>query len=120
NATTELGGDISVGTVFKVTRAGKLTTLYSLCANTNCADGASRYTELIQATDGNFYGTTQYGGDDTVGSVFTITPSGTLTTLHSFEMADGQNPRAGLAQATSGVFYGTTGFGGDSDDCPAG
>ena len=49
-----------------------------------------------------------------------VITSGTLTTLHSFEMADGQNPRAGLAQATSGVFYGTTGFGGDSDDCPAG
>ena len=71
----------------------------------------------MQATDGNFYGTTAAGGANGNGTVFKITPSGTLTTLHSFDGTDGSNPIAGLVQATDGNFYGTTATGGGSSSC---
>jgi uncharacterized repeat protein (TIGR03803 family) len=103
------------GTVFKITLSGTLTTLYSFCALTNCADGDVPYSGLTESTDGNFYGTTTAGGNLTgacfpysCGTVFQITASGTLTTLHSFSFTDGEIPYGGLLQATNGIFYGTT------------
>ena len=76
---------------------------------------------LIQATDGNFYGTAAYDGlYPNFGTVFAITPSGTLTTLHNFDSTDGSYPYAGLLQATTGGFYGTTFAGGSSTACPFG
>lgn len=100
------------GTVFEMTPAGKLTTLYNFCAQTNCADGAEPMGPLVQATDGNFYGATMMGGFGGNGTLFEITPGGTLTTLHTFctlpSCPDGFWPFAGLLQATNGSFYGTT------------
>jgi uncharacterized repeat protein (TIGR03803 family) len=105
------------GTVFRITPAGKLTTLYSFCSQSNCADGALPYAGLMQATDGQLYGTTTYGGANCglsieCGTVFKITSAGKLTTLHSFcsqtNCADGAIPQAGLTQATNGTLYGTT------------
>jgi uncharacterized repeat protein (TIGR03803 family) len=108
------------GTAFEITPAGKLTTLYSFCSLPNCADGYPSYASLVQATDGNFYGTTSAGGVFGEGSIFEMTAAGTLTTLYSFECSntclDGASPNAGLLQATSGLFYGTTGYGGTSND----
>ncbi|MGB8771002.1 MAG: choice-of-anchor tandem repeat GloVer-containing protein, partial [Candidatus Korobacteraceae bacterium] len=66
----------------------------------------------VQATDGNFYGTTYSGGTTDAGTVFKITPQGALTTLHSFDYTDGTGPSGGLVQATDGNFYGTTSEGG--------
>ena len=117
---------ISPGTVFKITPSGTLTTLYSFCSQSGCADGDHPLAGLIQATNGDLYGTTGYGGaNDTCqyngnvgcGTVFKITPSGTLTTLHSFNGTDGWLPFAGLVQATDGNFYGTTDEGG-ANACP--
>ena len=115
--TTELGGDnvcqgSGCGTVFRITPDGTLTTLYSFCAQAGCPDGQMPFGGLIQATDGNFYGTTLWGGAYGHGAVFKITPASTLTTLHSFDSTDGANPYAGLIQATDGNFYGTTYAGG--------
>ncbi len=62
----------------------------------------------MQATDGNFFGTTALGGTDGYGTVFKITASGEFTTLHSFTWSDGKSPVGGLLQATDGTFYGTT------------
>lgn len=65
------------------------------------------------ATDGNLYGTTSIGGASTAcgasgcGTVFKMTPEGTLTTLHNFDLTDGSVP-SGLVQSTDGNFYGTT------------
>jgi uncharacterized repeat protein (TIGR03803 family) len=112
--TTQTGGANGDpgGTVFKITPSGKLTTLYSFCLQTGCTDGWSPYAGLVQATDGSFYGTTEYGGDggpngSPGGTVFKITPSGRLTTLYSFysqsHCSDGETPLAGLIQATSGI-----------------
>jgi uncharacterized repeat protein (TIGR03803 family) len=106
------GSYVGCGTVFKITRAGALTTLH----NFNGSDGSLPSAPLIQAIDGNYYGTTSYGGaydncpsnTGTCGTVFKITPSGSLTTLHSFNGGDGGNPIAGLYQASNGNFYGAT------------
>ncbi len=106
----------SYGTVFKVTPLfGTLTTLYNFCDQTGCPDGYYPEAGLVQGTDGNFYGTTSTGGANNQGTVFQITPSGTLTTLHSFcsqnNCADGSSPVAGLIQGSDGNFYGTTLYG---------
>src|SRR5216684_1226733 len=83
--TTQSGGANSAGTVFKITPAGALTTLYSFCTAANCSDGALPRNPLIQGADGNFYGTTTfYGANNIGGTVFKITSKGILTTLYSF------------------------------------
>jgi uncharacterized repeat protein (TIGR03803 family) len=110
------------GTVFRITPTGRLTTLYSFCSQQNneqnCLDGIFPNNGLVQATNGNFYGTTNGGGTKGVGTVFEITPDGKLTTLHSFctpvLCPDGYAPYAGLVQASNGNFYGTTTQGGSN------
>lgn len=116
--TTLYGGNnncyLGCGTVFKMTPAGVLTSLYSFCSQPNCADGAQPFAGLVQGNNGNFYGTTSEGGRYGNGTVFNITPSGTLTTLYRFDGTYGRDPYAGLAQASDGNFYGTTAEGGPS------
>ena len=121
--TTTVGGAYNCnshrcGTVFKITTGGSLATLYSFCSQSNCADGSYPLAGLVQGSDGNFYGTTYEGGSDDFcpldgcGTVFVITPGGTLTTLYRFcpQMGclDGANPIAGLVQGNDGNFYGTS------------
>jgi uncharacterized repeat protein (TIGR03803 family) len=110
--TTALGGANNAGTIFKITPGGSLTTLYSFCSVTGCADGETPQAGLIQATNGDLYGTTNTGGKNATGTVFKITPSGSLTTLYSFcaqsGCADGSYPSAGLVQAANAELYGTT------------
>jgi uncharacterized repeat protein (TIGR03803 family) len=113
-----MGAHGAGGTVFKVTLAGVLTTLYSFCAQATCTDGAEPIGGVIQGTDGNLYGTTVAGGTG-YGTLFQLTPAGALTTLHTFcsqpACADGYAPEASLMQATNGTFYGTTYTGGSND-----
>ncbi len=111
--TTEFGGaNNGNGTVFKITPRGTLTSLYSFAGS----DGANPHAGLVQGSDGNFYGTTEFGGTgqcaNRCGTVFKITPSGTLTTLYDFAGSDGFKPQAGLVQGSDGNFYGTTTGGG--------
>jgi uncharacterized repeat protein (TIGR03803 family) len=120
------------GTVFEITPAGALTTLYNFCSQANCTDGDNPGAPLVQGTDGNFYGTTirggaNSGGTDCIagcGTGFEITAAGGLTTLYNFcaqtACADGDVPSAGLMQATNGTFYGTTTRGGDNSKCDCG
>ncbi len=119
--TTDMGGAYDRGTVFRINATGTLTTLYSFCAQKGCPDGSGP-TGLIAASDGNFYGTTSSGGAHAVGgTIFSITPAGSLTTVYSFcsqpHCTDGENPGAGLIQATDGNFYGSTNAGGTGDSC---
>ena len=113
--TCSFGASGCYGTVFKITPGGALTTLYSFCSQSGCTDGKVP-SGLVQATNGDFYGTTNGGGAYLYGTVFKITPSGMLTTLYSFcsqsGCADGANPMGGLVQAANGDFYGTTSSGG--------
>ena len=69
----------------------------------------------LRPPDGNLYGTTSeaYGAQDGYGTVFSITPGGALTTLHTFDLSDGAWPAGGLLQDTNGKLYGTTNGGGD-------
>jgi uncharacterized repeat protein (TIGR03803 family) len=98
-------------------------TLFNFDGNDGSYPG---YGSLVQGTDGNFYGTTVYGGvssyctsqysQNGCGTAFKITTSGKLTTLHNFcskpNCADGYNPYGGLIVGTNGDLYGTTEFGG--------
>jgi uncharacterized repeat protein (TIGR03803 family) len=110
------------GTVFKINPSGKLTTLYSFCAQPGCADGDGPIGGLVLGLDGNFYGTTGYGGANYscsggCGTVFKITSTGVVTTLHSFEGSpnDGGNSFAALVLGADGSFYGTTNMGGSNN-----
>ena len=114
--TTYYGGPYGSGTIFKITLQGSLTTLHTFCSQPNdCPEGERPADSLIQATDGNFYGTTSQGGQYGWGTVFKMTPDGTMTTLHDFNRNDGGAPSSGLVQVTDGSFYGTTSEGGSSD-----
>jgi uncharacterized repeat protein (TIGR03803 family) len=127
--TTSVGGTEYRGTIFRITPSGALTTLYTFCSQTHCADGAIPAAGLIQGTDGNFYGTTSEGGNISIclygcGTIFRITPAGAFTTLYSFcsplACPDGFDPEASLVQASDGNFYGTTAYGGNSAACLSG
>src|ERR1700683_210219 len=132
--TTTLGGIVAGGaykgggTIFKISPKGALTTLYDFCSQTGCTDGQFPDASLIQATDGNFYGTAADGGNaycyygQQGGTVFRITSAGRMTTLHSFCFTEGRIPAAPLLQATDGNLYGTADAGGNGGDswCTAG
>jgi uncharacterized repeat protein (TIGR03803 family) len=110
--TTGGGGANGYGTVFKMTPSGTLTTLYSFCSESGCPDGEGPGAALIQVANGELYGATGSGGANGYGTVFKITPSGTLTTLHSFNGTDGAYPLPGFVQAADGDLYGATSSGG--------
>jgi uncharacterized repeat protein (TIGR03803 family) len=120
--TSSMCGTRGCGTVFQITQTGTLTTLYSFCSEAGCPDGSYPVGNLIQATDGAFYGMTSGGGSSIDGgTIFKIDTSGNLTTLYSFcyEQAgclDGQSPVGALAQDTNGNLYGMTAEGGANDD----
>jgi uncharacterized repeat protein (TIGR03803 family) len=111
------------GTVFEITPGGVLRTIYGFCAQSNsvgdCVDGRYPAGVLVQATDGNLYGTTSGGGANGTGTIFRVTPQGVLTTLHSFDASvvgiQGGSVGNGMVQATDGNFYGTTFLGGNAD-----
>jgi uncharacterized repeat protein (TIGR03803 family) len=116
--TTSAGGTGTYGaggTFFTATPSGDVTYLYNFCSLNHCADG-EQPTNIYLATDGNFYGITWSGGANNQGTIFQITPGGTLTTLHSFDGTDGSGPNGGgtLMQDTNGTFYGTMQEGGES------
>jgi len=131
--TTASGGANNTGgTIFKITPDGDLTTLYSFCSLSGCADGQYPSGALVQAANSALYGTTLNGGSSPYcgsvlpylsgcGTVFKVTPSGAFTTVYSFcaqsSCADGASPNAGLVQATNSRFYGTTARGGISESC---
>jgi uncharacterized repeat protein (TIGR03803 family) len=104
------------GTIYKITPGGALTTLYIFCVQSGCPDGAYP-SGLMQASDGNLYGTTSAYGFYEGGTIFQITPGGMFTTLFNFcpvpSLCPGSPPTGGesyggLVQATSGDFYGAT------------
>jgi uncharacterized repeat protein (TIGR03803 family) len=111
--TTELGTTSNEGNVFKITSAGKFTQLFSF----DVTHGANPFGPLVQGSDGNFYGTTRHAGTGD-GTVFKITPQGSVTVLHNFTgTGDGVEPTAGLVLATDGNFYGVTSQATGSSGC---
>jgi uncharacterized repeat protein (TIGR03803 family) len=120
--TAENGGErTTYGIIFEISDTGAFTPLYRFCSLSNCLDGRNPFGGLVLGDDGNFYGTTTYGGAySTSGTIFKLTPAGKLTTLHSFcahtdvggFCTDGAFPDAAPVQANNGYFYGTTSEGG--------
>ena len=103
---TDSGGTNDYGTVFKVTTNGTLTTLYSF---TGGNDGGYPVAGLVQAGDGNFYGSTEQDGSGYGGTLFRITPGGTLTTLVSFNNSGpASSPEAEMVLDAAGNMWGTT------------
>ncbi|HEX4121407.1 MAG TPA: choice-of-anchor tandem repeat GloVer-containing protein [Verrucomicrobiae bacterium] len=107
--TTYEGGSNKVGTIFEITPSGVFTPLYSF---TNGDDGAYPMDNLTLGSDGNFYGTTYAGGTNRDGTIFQMTPTGTMTILHQFAGKDGAGPEGALLEVSPGTFYGTTSEGG--------
>jgi uncharacterized repeat protein (TIGR03803 family) len=113
--TTTFGGTNQLGTVFQITQAGSLTTLYSFAGG---SDGANPRASLVQAADGNLYGSTAGGSVATdYGTVFKITPTGTETVIYNFtDAGDGATPYSALTIGSDMSFYGTTSAGGTHGD----
>ncbi len=114
--TTYAGGKFGDGVVFKMSASGVVTTLHPFSGG---PEGVHPYAALIQASDGAFYGTTFAGGPAHTGTVFKMSASGAVTTLHKFSVldnslhnTDGASPYAALVQGSDGNFYGTTSAGG--------
>ena len=95
-------------TIFKISLSGAFTLLYTLTGN-----GPNLINGLVQASDGNFYGTSSEGGTNQQGTIFRMTPSGALTVLVNFPNPQlGTGPKGPLIQASDGNLYGTTSLGG--------
>jgi uncharacterized repeat protein (TIGR03803 family) len=113
---TVIGGSNGRGSVFKVSTNGQFSTIFSFNGDTGDQPAAS----LLVGRDGNLYGVTMFGGKyDSMapqghGTVFKITPRGSLGTLVMFNQSNGENPCGRLVQTDDGSLYGTTVFGGDS------
>jgi len=111
--TTEGGGSTNCnaidqdgcGTIFKLTLAGAFTSVYTFCTQPPCPAGYQPWAPLVQASDGNFYGTTNQGGK---GWVFKMTPNFGVSGLYFFSGSDGAYPYSGLVQGSDGFLYGTT------------
>ncbi len=120
--TTPGGGTYSRGTIYRMRPSGEVTIVHNftgcdgeaVVCNPPIVDGWSPVAALIQASDGNFYGTTVYGGLYGLGSVFQMTPAGDVTVLYSFTGAgdgDGASP-TNLMEGSDGNIYGITANGG--------
>jgi uncharacterized repeat protein (TIGR03803 family) len=108
--TTQLGGNFSFGSVFKLDRTGKETLLYRFRGGTS---GDQPVGGVILDKAGNLYGATQSGGTFFDGTVFKLNTAGNKTVLYSFVGGtDGVNPVAGVIADAAGNLYGTTQYGG--------
>ena len=106
---TKQGGNQNVGMVFKITPSGVFTVLHDFDY-----PGTDGYypAGLVQASDGNFYGTTEFGGTMDYGTVYRLSPGGSYSVLYNFDGTTGANPEASLLQHTNGILYGHTSGGG--------
>ena len=102
------------GTVFTIAGDGTFSVLNSF--DFTGPDGYDPFGSLVQANDGNFYGTTWAGGAHDKGTVYRLSQAGVITTIHSFDGTDGVRPGAGLTIAADGFLYGTTIGGGTVGD----
>ncbi|HEY1883420.1 MAG TPA: choice-of-anchor tandem repeat GloVer-containing protein [Candidatus Cybelea sp.] len=114
--TTE-GQPYGSGTVFKITTSGVETVLHQFGGTdgSGVPDGVQPFAKMIYV-GGRLYGTTYWGGEHELGTVFSITPSGDERVVYSFAGGlDGKNPGAALI-SVNGEIYGTTATGGANGD----
>lgn len=106
---TDPGGG---GAIFRIDLAGNVSQVYGFGCSCGSPQGAWPDGTLILASDGNFYGVTTGGGTTNNGIVFSVSPAGVFTSLHSFDGAvEGSTPLNGVIEASDGRFYGVTGGG---------
>ena len=109
--TTYQGGAYNEGSVFKISASGVYSLVFSFDFVSPTLGGQLPVAGLTQGSDGNFYGTTERGGKNNYGTIFRVTPGGSLTFVHSFcsvaGCPDGIVPETPLVQHTNGKFYGT-------------
>lgn len=110
--TTLSGGTQGWGTAFRITSTGTLTTVHNFCSQViACTDGSEPEGRLTQASNGDFYGTTDHGGTGHAGLIFRISSGGKFAVLHNFcvvsPCTDGESPIS-VMQARNGYLYGTT------------
>ncbi len=107
-------GRVDQGTFFKMTPAGVVTILHSFNPATDYAVFPT--SSLIQATDGNFYSTSNNCNEFvTCGAfvdIYKVTPTGTLTVVEKLTGANGASAYWTLTQHTNGTLYGITQQGG--------
>ena len=97
------------GTLFRITKTGTFTKLWDFNSTNATVNGIDGYGALIQASDGNLYGTTYQGGAANAGTVFQMTLSGVLSQILSFDsVTNGAYPRSAPLQAGDGTLYVTT------------
>ena len=111
--TTYYGGTNGAGSIFKMAADGTVTCLYSFSGG---SDGGDPFGGLLLSRDGNLYGTTESGGTYSFGTVFRMSPGGTLETLAHFDNYQGANPEGVLVQGADGNLYGTTANGGQGGE----
>ncbi len=108
-----MGGAAGLGVLFQLMPDNTLNVLHAFAGTPT--DGAYPIGGVIQGSDGNIYGTTQYGGSADAGTVVQLTAAGTSTILYAFTGGnDGAYPYAGIIQGSDGNFYGTSAYGGAS------
>ena len=108
-STISNAGTHNDGTVYMIDTAGNVTTIYNFCSVTSCADGLNPFGGVTLGFDGNFYGTSQGGGSHAAGTVFKVTPGGTLTTLWNFANGtDDSVPLYTTALGQDGNMYGVS------------
>jgi uncharacterized repeat protein (TIGR03803 family) len=110
---TSQGGASGGGVAFKLKPHGNVIVLHNF---TGRSDGSNQVGGLMQATDGNFYGTNNVGGAQGWGVLFRMSPMGVFKVLHAFDWATGASPQAAVLQHTNGILYGTTAVGGSATE----
>jgi uncharacterized repeat protein (TIGR03803 family) len=117
--TTQSGGANGAGEVYQVMPTGEVNVFYSFCSEANCADGGTPLSGVLQAHDGNLYGTTTTGGANNCGTFYQVSLAGTFTVLHSFcevaeDVFNAQGPLATFEPngAPSDPIFGTAASGG--------
>jgi uncharacterized repeat protein (TIGR03803 family) len=119
---TNLGAANNAGSIYKLTTAGVYTDLHDFNNTTDATCGANvgrTQVNLLQVTDGNFYGVNGKNGPSGGGSIYKLTSANVFTAfLFPNPPVDGNLPDATLLQNTNGLVYGTTASGGPSSCNP--
>jgi uncharacterized repeat protein (TIGR03803 family) len=104
--TTEAGGAFGYGTVYKMDSQQNFSLLHSFHYS-ETSDGNEPLAGVTLDSQGNLYGTTQFGGAYGYGTVYKIDIHGNFFLLFSFNNSDGAYPDASITLDSQGNLYGT-------------
>lgn len=113
--TAREGGASGLGSLYKVTAAGVRNRVLSFTGTSGTAKGSRPRGALVRAANTSYYGLTETGGAANAGTLFRLSPAGTLSTLAEFTASGPRLPLAGLTAGPERNLYGTTSRGGAAD-----